>query len=298
MLSPMPTPVQTPGHDAPPPRTGLWRLIPGIVLALFVWMAVSALILGAAAGVVGLRAGPEGMMPFLQELARGQSPWAVLLVLSTFFGLGLGTVIAAAALHFRPAATLFGPWPRWWRGFRTALGLTLLAMGGAQLLGLLIEAPAPGLAPGRWLMFLPLAAGLILVQTGAEELFFRGYLQQTLAARWQARWVWMGLPSAGFALLHYAPQADLPPALIVLWAGIFGLLAADLTARTGSLGAAMGLHLGNNMAALLLVGDPGMLGGLALYLAPAGGTGAWTGLGMQLALLWLLRRLILRRLCG
>ncbi|MCB1398940.1 MAG: CPBP family intramembrane metalloprotease, partial [Rhodobacteraceae bacterium] len=69
-----------------------------------------------------------------------------------------------------------------------------------------------------------------------------------------------------FGALHYAPSEFGANAFWpALWAGIFGCLAADLTARTGSLGAAMGFHFATNVSAIFLVGLYGNLDGLSLY---------------------------------
>ncbi len=88
------------------------------------------------------------------------------------------------------------------------------------------------------------------------------------------------LPSVLFGLLHY--DAAMGPAAwhIVLATLIFGLIAADLTAATGSLAAAWGLHFANNASALLLLATEGTLPGLALYRTPyaaseAGGLVVW-----------------------
>jgi membrane protease YdiL (CAAX protease family) len=54
--------------------------------------------------------------------------------------------------------------------------------------------------------FLPLALVGVLIQTGAEEVLFRGYMQQQLAARFSSPILWMVLPSAIFAALHYQPE--------------------------------------------------------------------------------------------
>ena len=56
--------------------------------------------------------------------------------------------------------------------------------------------------------------------------------------------------------------------MIIAATTIFGIIAADLTRITGNLGAAMGLHFANNFFALLLVGIPGQLSGVALFHAP------------------------------
>jgi hypothetical protein len=54
-----------------------------------------------------------------------------------------------------------------------------------------------------------------------------------------------------------------------IWATVLGMACADLTARTGNLGSAIGLHLANNTFALLIVGVQGWpSSGLALFLYP------------------------------
>ncbi|WP_242509437.1 CPBP family intramembrane glutamic endopeptidase [Rhodovulum imhoffii] len=85
-----------------------------------------------------------------------------------------------------------------------------------------------------WLRVLPLALPAIPIQTGSEKLFFRSCLQQQLTARVRAPLIWLPVPSALFAIGHYVPEdaGENAPAM-VLWAGAFGLAAADLAARTG-----------------------------------------------------------------
>jgi len=99
---------------------------------------------------------------------------------------------------------------------------------------------------------------------------FRGYLQQQLAARWNAPLIWMAVPSVLFGLAHYDADAGSNAWLVVLWAIMFGLMMADLTARAGSLGPAIALHFVNNLMAMLLIGLPESLSGLALYHYPMG----------------------------
>ena len=47
-----------------------------------------------------------------------------------------------------------------------------------------------------------------------------------------------------------------------------GLFAADLTAKTGSIGAAWGIHFANNFNGIALIATDGTITGLALYLTP------------------------------
>jgi hypothetical protein len=88
--------------------------------------------------------------------------------------------------------------------------------------------------------------------------------------------------------------------MIALWAAFFGVLAADLTARSGSLGAALGFHMANNVVALLIIGVGGTLDGLALWSLPIDLTDpavARPALIVDFATMivsWLLARLALR----
>jgi hypothetical protein len=127
----------------------------------------------------------------------------------------------------------------------------------------------PHLAIGTWLALLPITLVLLMVQVGAEELVFRGYLQSQLAALNAPTFVWILLPSVAFGLLHYDPTTtgDLAP-WIVLWAIFFGVAAADLTARYGTLGPAIAMHFVNNFAVITFMGFKDNLGGLNLYVYP------------------------------
>ncbi len=110
----------------------------------------------------------------------------------------------------------------------------------------------------------------ILVQVTAEEGFFRGYLQQRLAALDGRPLVWMVAPSVFFGALHYFNGSG--PAEGVLWAlfaTLLGLACADLTARHGTIGPAIGLHLTMNIFSFCIVGmDGAPQSGLALFLLP------------------------------
>jgi membrane protease YdiL (CAAX protease family) len=221
------------------------------------------------------------MEPFLQlvplanpaEVAGGSTPRGLLVQLYSFLALGLAVVLVSRKLHGRGLASLIGQ-PS--LAVQQMLQVTLLLTIGTlaiefippdvELLSLLQMRPL-----GPWLALLPVALLALLIQTGAEELFYRGYVQQQLAARFDQPWVWLVLPSLLFASAHYTPE--LPPveaAHYMIWAFCFGLAAADLTARSGTLGPAIGFHLVNNALAFLLFGQAGgMDSGLALFLFPA-----------------------------
>jgi membrane protease YdiL (CAAX protease family) len=120
-----------------------------------------------------------------------------------------------------------------------------------------------------WAAWLPLALPALMIQTAAEELAFRGYLLQGLAARFRAPLVWWLLPAVLFGLLHWDPaQFGRHAWLAAASAAVVGLVLADVTASTGNLSAAMGLHFANNAVALLLVAVPSPAAALSLYLYP------------------------------
>jgi membrane protease YdiL (CAAX protease family) len=261
-------------------RPALWRLLLGLLLSALLWT-------GAALGL--LRAG--------QALGLGAAG-VLLLYLASFAGLGLGTALAARLLHQRAPATLIGP-----GGFRVRA-----LLGGAAAvaaLGLVTTAATFALAPplrqtglGDWARLLPLALALVLVQSAAEELLFRGYLMQGLAARFRSPLMWAFLPALAFGLLHWdAATYGADAWLAVAAATAIGLAFADVTAVTGNLSAAIGLHFANNVLALLLVAVPGETAALALFVSPVDAAHpmrAWLLADIALtALVWGTWRLVL-----
>lgn len=244
-------------------RNQLWRTIGGGFAIVLIYMLLM-FGLGAALAVMQ---GLDGLERTLRSLDGGNNPWGVIILLMTFAGGWLGVWAIIHLVHRRSVGSLMGRAPRVLRDFvlGVAVMLGISALGAA--VGLLVLPPLElAMDPRVWLMFLPLAMLGLLVQTGAEELFFRGYLQSQLAARFAHPLIWMILPSALFGLAHLSPDAPSGMVwLIVAATGLFGLVAADLTARTGSLGLAWGLHFANNFLAILMVSVMGGLDGLALF---------------------------------
>lgn len=247
-------------------RPQLWRLALGLILITGVYLAWMA----AMAGGLWLLSGGLRLGTLLGGVSDGANPWGMIALLATFLGMGAGAWAAARILHGRGLGSLLGPRARLLPDFALGAGM-MLGLGGG--LGLLVLLNGPSLEPAMplalWFTFLPLALVGVAVQTGAEELVFRGYFQQQLAARFASAWVWMGVPSVLFGFAHYGPEQMGDNALLVVAVtGFFGLVAADLTARTGGLGLAWGLHFANNVLALLFVSAMGGLNGLALFSLP------------------------------
>ncbi|AXT35931.1 CPBP family intramembrane metalloprotease [Phaeobacter sp. LSS9] len=248
----------------------LWRLLLGLLLIGVLTYALTAV------AVQTLIAAFPGT--WVRDLPAGGSPVAMLVLLSSFLCVTIAVACTLRLLHRRSLSSVIGPMPLALQQFgRTCLRLAIL-MAALALLWLILPGGldagvmsdlTPNLALHQWLRLLPLALIAIFMQISAEEILFRGYLQQTLAARGLHPLIWLLVPSAIFAVGHYVPEdAGVNAPLIALWAGGFGLLMADLTARAGTLGPAMAIHFVNNIIAILLFGSPTSLSGLALFLVP------------------------------
>lgn len=242
-------------------RPQLWRLIGGLLTVFAIatgWTAATFLI------------AERVLAPAAFGIVDGNTPVGTLLFLSTIAGgFGFGTWLAARLWQGRTLGDLVGRGARTLRDFARAALMTFFLAAVAWLIVLPFTDPLqPNLPFGEWLRFLPLALVLILLQTGAEELLFRGYLQSQLAARFQADWVWLLVPSLLFGLMHYLPGETAGPGLLYIASTmLFGVIAADLTARTGSIGTAWGLHFANNVIAILVIVYVGAASGLGLYSA-------------------------------
>jgi uncharacterized protein len=245
------------------PRAEIWRLLVGLIL-------IGAIILGLTAlyQMAVLRWGGAALYRDITRIeGTAQTPAGVLVLLFSFVIMTLAVAVVTAQLHRRSPLTLLGPLPVMLRQFGAVLAL-LLALGLALILlppWVFDDPVSAGVPPLRWLLLLPLALLAVLIQTSAEEILFRGYLQQQLAARFRSPWVWMVAPAVLFGLLHYRPETGANGGLIMLWAAAFALVAADLTARAGTLGPAIALHFMSNASALLILSADGTLSGLALY---------------------------------
>lgn len=221
--------------------------------------------------------GPLLVMAFLSEDATeayimGDTAFAVIQQLLTF-GIYIAALVALTRkLHDRGFWSIVGPLGATITDFKAVAWSVGVLLAVQTLLPPTIDlGEISTIRPVLpWLMWTPVVIVALIVQTGAEELYFRGYLQQQLACMSENRWIWLGLPSLLFGAGHY--MNGFGPAdgvLYVIWASCLGLACADLTARTGNIGAALGLHLSNNLFAFMLTGVEGWpSNGLALFLYP------------------------------
>ena len=246
------------------PHTAIWRIVMGIVtvtVLAFLWIFGVIWLIGVLNGTSFLATMSGAMQPLAPR------PGGAALYLFLIVGIGVGTLIAAAFWQKRRPGTLFGPAARTLRHFVISAGLSLTVMIILGALSLpFMERPELNMDVSTWLLWLPLGILVLAAQTGSEELLFRGYLQSQLAARYAAPVVWLLIPSILFGAIHYQPGMPIFLTLtIVIVATVFGILAGDLTARTGSIGAAWGFHFANTALVILLVASEASITGLSLF---------------------------------
>ncbi|MCW1954863.1 MAG: CPBP family intramembrane metalloprotease [Roseobacter sp.] len=242
----------------------------------------------------------------------GSTPLGLGAQLASFGLLAVLVALVVRRLHHRPARTLIGP-PR------LALRQFCAVLAPLGLLLLVLEFVPPWWsadalhtvrAPLTWGALLPLSLGAVFVQIAAEELLYRGYLQQQLATLFEHPASWLLLTNLAFGFAHWSAASPLTTNLqYVIWAFCFGLAASDLTARAGTLGPALAFHFANNAFAFLLYGEAGgPSSGFALFLfapetlgepftsdAPAGLDWRLALELLLLGLMWLAARIGLKR---
>lgn len=262
-------------------KTTLFRLIIGVAIVAIVWFGFTfVVILGGSYGL-WTSDGSIGSFPVGEAIQQFLvSSGGIFATLITFAGIWIGLWITMRLLHKERLSKLFGVGARisrsgFLRGFVAVIATSLVTEIG--YLAIMPEVSRSPVAIGTWvLLILPLLA-FAFVQTAAEEILFRGYLQRGLAYRYRSPLAWVVVPTVLFTALHWSPGSPLGMNIGVMIAiGAFSVLLALLVYVTGNLGAAMGAHLGNNMVGFALISHEDMLGGLALLRGASLDSLAWT----------------------
>ncbi len=248
-------------------RAEWWRTLAGFLLIAGLYGAIFA-----GLGWMTLKIGEAIELGFgyrlLFEVVTFSSKRAVLIGLFSVVLILPALWLVMRFLHKRPFSTLLSPHRKihWKAYFLPALLLVVLYMV-VEIPWIIRGDTRQQLSLSEWLPWMVPALILLFLQTATEELVFRGYLMQQLAARFHSRWVWMVIPSLLFGAIHYAPQQYGENTwLVMAAAALTGFVLADITARFGNLSIAMGLHFGNNLIAIFVVSSPGYMSALSLFL--------------------------------
>ncbi len=258
--------------DLARPRLQLWRTLLGaalIVAAWFVWTNVFALI-AIGGGLIT----PDALQTMTgqgaADLSYVETIVALAAVMATFWGLWIGVWAVSKWLHKRSLSSVIAADGRF-RLDQFAVGMALAAVYlTISGIGTVLSGAMPSRSPlplETWLIALAPMAILIFLQSAGEELFFRGYLVQQLAARAPNPIVWGFVPSLLFGLVHYFNGGGDPhfAAYYVFAATMLGLVMTATVWRTGGLSVAMGFHLMNNIGAMMLISVAGVTPAISLF---------------------------------
>ncbi len=272
-------------------KIAVWRVVVTVLLVGVVWLAWTLAAFLLVAFYTGAfddlaNVGRTDGWPFVEEFFG--SPAGLAAMLSSFIGIWLGIWLAVRLLHARPLRSVLGAGGRFsFSNFSRGLAAALIvsALSEAAFYAAdpsIVRSDVPLGARLGWLAPLTLA---LLVQISAEELAFRGYLMQSLAALFRSPIIWAGVPALFFTLLHWDPNAA--PAMrmaMLVSIAAFAATASLLVYRTGDVAAAMGVHLGVNFFSILVVSRMTWLDGAALLTGrPVDSEGWATGHAIWLA---------------
>lgn len=235
----------------------------------------------------------------IDEFFNGTTPAGVRWTLASFAIYSALLLLITRALQETGLRDLIGntriAWREFWR-----VSLYLLPIYAFLVLPSVFAPEAKQqFSVATWLTLLPAVLPLLFVQISAEELVFRGYLQSHLAALSRHPIVWIGIPSLLFGIIHYDPLSPAYSAWsYVIWATCLGVVCADLTARSGTLGPALAVHFVNNVGAMVILASDTWLYGAALFIWPMYGQPwqPWIPFeALMLFTVWLSARIALRR---
>jgi membrane protease YdiL (CAAX protease family) len=258
--------------EAARPAAQLWRTVVGVIIIAGAWMVWSfVVILGALmSGLVSSEAF-KGLFGLSQvALSHDEMVVVLLVALASIWGFAFGVWGVVKLFHRRPFMSVVA-WDRRFSFGQFGIGCMIAAGYLAVSMGISV---ATGNVPrrsdldiGAWLLSLAPIAVVLFTQAASEELMFRGYLPQQLAARFRSPIVWGLLPSLAFGLLHAgnAPGSAVYAAYYVVIAAVMGLMMVAMVWRTGSLAAGMGFHFINNFGALVLAGNDAGSSSLSLF---------------------------------
>lgn len=240
-------------------RPALWRFILGTVIIFGGWLVIGTVLTAVVVGLFGLDLRAiAGTDDASRAIVSSYEPWqAASSILISFLPLLMLPIALHRLLLKKELKSLF---TRSSRPFASEV-----FRGAAVMAALLLAAGLPDLAlnsedykwtfdPARFIPYLLIAATLIPMQTTAEEVFYRGWIQQRLENGRRSIWFVSLASAALFALPHLGnPEVNGELFLAILGYGASGFMFAWVTMRDKSIGLAVGAHAANNVMAGLLV---------------------------------------------
>lgn len=229
---------------------GFWRYAIGFVLTLAVFFVISGF----------------GIIP-LTILRPDYQSSLILSVVGKLMGFIISFLtipLLVKLLHKRPSWSValpewkFKAWD-FWTAFWVSIVVGLIFALFFSLIGALPIEKNPDFKLMNWLLLVFVGFAGLFIQTGAEELVFRGYFTQMVRRFTSNKFFFIGIPVLLFALPHISNLSGQVSGgiLLALPYIIAAVLFAWAAYRSGSLWMALGLHLANNYSGLVLVGTKG-----------------------------------------
>lgn len=226
--------------------------------------------IGVAASIIGLwkfmgaMNDPEANATLMK--AMGVSPIAYMLFLLVFPFSLIALYLGQKFIHKRTILSLHTAAKkiRWGRGMQAFL-ITWIVLGSLAAVG-----HVSGLSPintnfdaGRFLIYAIISLIFIPMQSGTEEIVFRGYLNQAFAHLLKNKWIAFVITSILFAAMHLSNPEALKGAedgiLLLTMSSyfFFGFIACLMVWMDDGLESAIGFHAANNCFAAIFVNYEG-----------------------------------------
>jgi len=241
-------------------RPRLWRWILGTLFIVTTWQVLGLALTFLFASYFDLDV--ELLFSTADEdlaAIRALPAWSsAATILISFLPLFIATLLAYRIFLKKNIKSLFTSrdaysYKRTWIGF-ASLALISSAFGSFDLI-LNWDSYTFSFKASAFLPYLLIAFTLLPIQTTAEELFFRGWIQRWLDNGKKKQWSISILSGAIFSLPHLANPEVAGNELIfpIISYGATGFMLAWVTYRDKSLELAIGAHFANNLLAALLV---------------------------------------------
>lgn len=254
-----PIPTEPRQEEVIPRRPKLWRWIFGTFIILISWLILGSALTILAASIFNLDLSAlTGTDDESLAIVRTYAPWkAASAVLISFLPLLLTPILLHRYLLKGAVRELFT------RSSRNFTGE--VRIGALVMLLLLLVTSLPDFIfnnsdyewsfdLSKFMPYLVIALLLIPMQTTAEEVFYRGWIQQRLEKGGRSIWMVSTLGGLLFALPHLAnPEVSGNIILPIVGYGSTGFMLTWVTMRDKSMGLAVGAHAANNIVAGLLV---------------------------------------------
>lgn len=233
------------------------RYLIGTILIAVAWFVVGSIATLVVVVGYGVLVGDFGVA--LELVSPNPPPDLIvptfIALMVSFVPFFLGAVAVVRFLHNRPVRTLVTGKSRInWRRVGTGAGVWVLLLLVTLGIDLVLR---PDMYTfqfdlGQWLPYTLLALLFIPIQSGTEELVFRGYLMQATSVFTRNPILLMLPSSLLFGALHLAnPEVASNFWLLAAYYAMFGLFTAWISLKDGTIELALGMHIANNLTAII-----------------------------------------------